>query len=150
MSLLKKGEEIPPLQTSIWADPQDNGTLRVDRSRCSIQMKNSHGIGQPLVLCDRFGADVISFSGGEGVGNHTHQGSHILFVLSGTGTLVYSGERHGLYPGLCYMVPEFVEHAIEAETDLVLIAVGNYHFPLDSVERMTPVSEPIFPSSTSH
>lgn len=134
-------EKIPPLQIGVWAQQQEDNTLRIDRSVRPIKMKNSDGTGEPLVLYERFGADVIRFSAGEGVQNHTHEGDHILFVLAGTGTLLFRGERHKLFPGLCYLVPGFVDHAIEAETDLVLIAVGNNHFPLDSEDRMTPVTD---------
>jgi hypothetical protein len=36
-------------------------------------------------------------------------------------------------------VPGAVDHAIHAREDLVLIAVGNNHRPLDSSDRMTPI-----------
>jgi mannose-6-phosphate isomerase-like protein (cupin superfamily) len=62
-----------------------------------------------------------------------------LFVLRGSGIVEYNGEANPLYPGLCYLIPGSVDHAIKAHENLVLIAVGNDHRPLDSNERMDPV-----------
>lgn len=103
-------------------------------------MCNSDGTGEPLCAFNGFGADIIRFAAGEGVTNHTHDGDHILFVICGRGIVEFAGEEHALYPGLSYLVPGSVDHAIRAESDLVLIAVGNKHFALDSKQRMTPTA----------
>ncbi|CDH18618.1 conserved hypothetical protein [Xenorhabdus bovienii str. kraussei Quebec] len=103
-------------------------------------MANSFGTGESLVKHDGLGADLIRFSKGEGVQNHTHPGHHILFVLSGNGYVVYAGKGHKLEPGICYFVQGNVDHAIKATEDLVMIAVGNEHYQVDSEQRMTPVA----------
>lgn len=127
---------MPPFQIAQWATPDDDGALRVDGGVRAIQMANSDGTGSPLVKNNTFGADVIRFGPGEGVVNHTHVGAHILFVIKGDGVVEYEGVEHALRPGLCYMIPSMVRHAIRAKSDLVLIAVGDDHRDLASVERM--------------
>jgi len=131
--------EIPELQTAKWATTNIENQLHISTGERQIKMCNSDGTGEPLVSSNEFGADIIRFAANEGVGNHTHEGDHILLVLSGKGIVEYNGVEYGLFPGLCYLIPGAVDHAIKAETDLVLIAVGNNHRPLDSIERMTPV-----------
>lgn len=131
---------LPELQTAVWAHPDETGNLFVDASERSIQMHNSDGTGEPLVLLDKFGADIIRFEAGKGVMNHIHPGAHILFVLKGTGIVEYEGVEHALFPGLCYLIPGNTRHAIRAKDDLVLIAVGNNHQPLSSTDRMTPAN----------
>ncbi len=117
----------------------EDGKVVIDLSEINQPMANSGGLGKALVSLNEFGADLIYFSQGKGVQNHTHEGDHILFTLSGTGYVIFEGEEHELEPGVCYLVPGNVDHAIKAETDLVLIACGNKHFPVDSPLRMTPV-----------
>ena len=130
---------VPNLQTAKWAEHDPNGNLVVDGGERTIKMCNSDGTGSPLFSFNGFGADVIRFAAKEGVMNHTHEGDHILFVIKGTGIVEYNGIEYPLYPGLSYLIPGEVDHAIRAKEDLVLIAVGNNHRPLDSQERMTPI-----------
>jgi len=119
-----------------WADCDPDGQLKINNRARSIQMAFSDGTGDPLVACNGFGADIIQFEGKKGVNTHTHVGDHILFVLSGTGIVEYFDEKHALRPGMCYFVPGDAPHAIRAHTNLVLIAVGNQHRPLESEDRL--------------
>ena len=128
--------KVPEIQISRWADMLDDETLSVPSGVRPIQMCSSDGTGSPLVKIDTFGADVIRFDAGKGVTNHTHEGAHILFVIKGRGFVEYDGVDHVLEPGVCYLVPSMVDHAIKATTELVLIAVGNDHRALDSEERL--------------
>lgn len=127
------------LQIAQWAQIDVTGNLSISTDERPIPMANSDGTGEPLLSQNGFGADVIRFAAGEGVQNHIHPGDHILFVLAGEGLVIYDGEPNALKPGISYFVPGNVAHAIEATTDLVMIAVGNQHFPVGSEERMTPV-----------
>ena len=104
-----------------------------------FEMHNSDGTGQPLVKHGKFGADLVRFKAGEGVGEHVHEGSHILFCLDGKGFVDYGPQPHRLSPGVCYLVPGLQPHAIRATTDLLLIAVGDDHRPVDSPERLDMV-----------
>jgi quercetin dioxygenase-like cupin family protein len=131
--------EDAALQSAVWAETNMTGGLVISPGPRPISMHNSDGTGQPLVALGEFGADIVRFGPGQGVGSHTHEGDHILFVLSGEGVLTYSGDRYKLYPGLCYLVPGNLSHAIQSESELVLIAVGNRHYPIGSDRRMTPV-----------
>ena len=130
----------PEIQISRWADLTEDGAISVPSGVRPIQMCNSDGTGSPLVKSDKFGADVIRFGAGEGVTNHTHEGAHILFVIKGSGFVEYDGVDHVLEPGVCYLVPSMVDHAIKATTELVLIAVGNDHRALDSQDRLELVN----------
>ena len=104
-----------------------------------IQMAHSDGTALPLVLADAFGADVIRFEGGRGVRMHTHPGAHILVVTKGTGFLPYCDKRYPLSAGMIYLVPSHMPHAIEAETELVMLSIGNNHQPAGSERRLTIV-----------
>jgi mannose-6-phosphate isomerase-like protein (cupin superfamily) len=137
---MHSASRMPTLAKAQFADLTADGTLLIDDGERPVRMKNSDGTGMPLLRYGEFGADVIRFRSGEGVQTHVHEGDHILFVLRGRGILTFAGEEHSLYPGLCYLVPGAVDHAILASENLVLIAVGNQHRPLDSFERMVPVS----------
>lgn len=127
------------IQISRWAEVDSNDALHVESGSRPIKMCNSDGTGSPLLKLGSFGADVIRFAANEGVGNHTHEGAHILIVIKGRGFVEYNQVDYPLEPGVCYMVPGNVDHAIKATTDLVMIAVGNNHQPLDSEARMEPV-----------
>ncbi|MBH2760537.1 cupin domain-containing protein [Serratia ureilytica] len=127
------------IQISRWANLDPNEGLHVDSGIRPIKMCNSDGTGTPLLKLNSFGADVIRFGKNEGVTNHTHEGDHILIVIKGSGFVEYNKVDYALEPGVCYMVPGNVDHAIKATTELVMIAVGNNHQPLDSEARMVPV-----------
>lgn len=139
-------ESLPPLctdkpiQIARWAGVGENGELLIPSGLRSIQMHSSDGSGDPLLKDGDFGADVIRFPAGKGVSNHTHVGAHILFVLSGKGYVEYNGEDNLLQPGVCYLVPSMVDHAIKAETELVLLVVGNDHRTLEDKARLDMVN----------
>ncbi len=92
-------------------------------------MANSDGTARALLLYKKFGLDVIRFGAGKGVATHTHEGDHILLVLKGEGFVEYNGVDHGLHPGMAYMVPGSVPHAIKATSELVMLAIANDHRP---------------------
>jgi len=133
------------LKQAKWADfDKTTSHLISFKGKQPIQMLHSDGTAMPLLTDDskfnKFGADIIRFASGEGVGLHKHVGAHILMVTKGTGVLVYEDERHPMFEGMIYLVPSNVPHAIEATTELVLIAVGNDHKPADSEERLDVVN----------
>jgi quercetin dioxygenase-like cupin family protein len=48
---------------------------------------------------------------------HRHaDGDHVLYIVSGTGTITLDGERVELRPGLIVHVPKGVVHGVRAET----------------------------------
>lgn len=133
------------LQQNKWAnfDEKTNQLISFEGVQ-PLKMHHSYGTALPLLVDDstpqHFGADVIRFSPGEGVGLHTHVGAHILMVTKGKGILTYYEEKHPMYEGMVYLVPSNVPHAIDATTELVIISVGNDHQPADSVKRLEVVS----------
>lgn len=128
------------LKIAAWANADDQGNLIVESGERPIKMMHSDGTGSPLFTSKGFGADIIRFPPNGKVGNHTHEGDHILFVIRGTGIVEYDGVQHELYPGLAYLVPGQVPHAIYAKEELILIAVGNDHRPLNSEDRLNVIS----------
>ena len=129
------------LKFTKWAnvDPE-NGLLISLEGQQPLQMHESDGTALSLVLDDttakKFGADVVRFAPGTGVRLHKHVGAHVLMVTKGTGILTYENEKYEMFPGMIYLVPSNVPHAISATTELVLVAVGNDHRPADSAERL--------------
>ena len=50
---------------------------------------------------------------GSSIGLHTHQGnSEIIFILSGTGKVLYDGGEEPLAPGDCHYCPEGHAHSL--------------------------------------
>ena len=131
---------MPDIQMVRWAEADDAGKLMINTKPRPFLMKCSEGTGEGLLSSNGFGADIIHFGAGRGVGSHIHEGDHILFVLAGEGYVTYCKERYELKPGVAYFVPGEIAHAIDATTDLVLIAVGNKHVPVDSTKRMDLVA----------
>ena len=141
------------LKQAKWALPGQGNELESFSGEQPIKMKHSDGTARPLVVDDsainKFGADIVRFEAGKGVGLHTHVGAHILLVTKGTGILTYgckhgldgpAEEQHEMFPGMIYLIPSNMPHAIKAITELVLVAVGNDHKPADSEERLDVVS----------
>jgi quercetin dioxygenase-like cupin family protein len=132
------------LQQAKWADFDEKASrLILFEGEQPLSMHN--GTALPLLI-DRsgtspFGGDIIRFAPGKGVGMHTHVGAHILLVTKGKGTLVYYEEKHPMFEGMIYLVESNVPHAIEAETELVIISIGNNHRPADSKERLEIVEK---------
>jgi quercetin dioxygenase-like cupin family protein len=133
-------------QFARWAKINDQTNELVSHSGPQpIQMVNSDGTALSLVLDDstpaKFGADIVRFEAGKGVGLHKHAGAHILMVTKGKGLLTYFDTKHEMFEGMIYLIPSNVPHAIEAETELVLVAIGNDHQPADSSKRLELVTE---------
>lgn len=131
-----------PFQQAVWATSNVTGELNPLTGEQSLQMKHSDATATPLLrdesIMQAFGADIIRFPPGGRVGLHTHPGAHALFVLRGNGFVAYYDEKYDLKPGLCYLIPSHVPHAIDAAKDeeLVLIAIGNDHQLADSEARL--------------
>lgn len=128
-----------------WANfNEEIGQLKSIEGEQPVKMRHSDGTALPLVLDDstphKFGADIIRFAHGKGVGLHTHLGAHILMVTKGRGLLTYGTDTFDMFEGMIYLVPSNVPHAIKAITELVLVAVGNDHQPADSEKRLDIVT----------
>jgi quercetin dioxygenase-like cupin family protein len=131
-------DPVPPLQSAVFDIPN---------RPFPFQMANSDATGFPLLKFGAFGADLIRFEPGKKVGPHTHPGSHILVCLCGKGVVWYNGDELELKPGICYLIPEYVPHAVyahpESQESLVLMAIGNDHRPVDSPARLDITSHEV-------
>lgn len=120
--------------------------VKVGCGALHCKMANSDATALPLLRekvghNEYFGGDLIRFPPGGQVRMHTHEGSHLLFCVGGTGTVTVvtdSGgkEEHWLIPGACYLIKSEQPHSIKAKDELTLLAVGNKHFEAWSEARM--------------
>jgi mannose-6-phosphate isomerase-like protein (cupin superfamily) len=63
---------------------------------------------------------------GASIGTHTHEtDSEVLYILSGTGKVLYSGSYESVFPGLCHYCPCGHTHSLinDSNEDLVFFAV---------------------------
>ncbi|MBU5435454.1 cupin domain-containing protein [Pseudoflavonifractor sp. MSJ-37] len=63
---------------------------------------------------------------GASVGLHTHEdSSEIIYILEGTGKVLYDGEWSELHPGLCHYCPKGHSHSVvnDSDKDLTFFAV---------------------------
>jgi quercetin dioxygenase-like cupin family protein len=129
------------LQQANWADfNKETNQLKSFTGKQPLTMAHSDGTALPLLvdtsLPANFGADIIRFDAGKGVSLHKHIGSHILMVTKGTGILTYNSNTYPMFEGMIYLIPSNIPHAISAETELVLVAIGNDHQTADSETRL--------------
>ena len=67
---------------------------------------------------------------GSTVGLHTHSGtSETIFILSGTGKVLYDGGYEAVCPGSCHYCPNGHEHSLinDGQENLVFVAVVPKH-----------------------
>ena len=101
-----------------------------------LPMASSDATAARLLKDGPFGADLIRFPAGGQVQPHTHPGSHMLFVLSGSGWVDCESVPHRLVPGVCYLVPGGIRHGIRADSEMTLLAIANNHRDASSQERL--------------
>ena len=68
----------------------------------------------------------LTLEPGASIGLHTHQGnSEIIYILSGTGKVLYDGAYETLVPGACHYCPEEHEHSLinDGKDELRVFAV---------------------------
>ena len=83
-------------------------------------------------LCKSFDGKAVledvslTLEPGASIGLHTHQGnSEIIYILSGTGKVLYDGAYETLVPGACHYCPEGHEHSLinDGKDELRVFAV---------------------------
>lgn len=102
-----------------------------------VQVHGAPATGLPLHTNGNLGADILFVRGGDEFPVHTHPGDHLLYCLAGHGTITVAGITYKIKPGDIYMVEGMIPHAVGAETDHVLVAIGSPHKPVDAPDRMT-------------
>jgi len=103
-----------------------------------FNMVGSEALGTPLVKQTDFAADMLFFQANQSTCLHTHPGNHILYVVSGSGFLLFAEERHVLTQGDCYFVPGEVPHQVSASklSSMHLLSIADNHRPVWSEERL--------------
>lgn len=151
----RRPHPAPPLLICDWAaDAGVDGVtqqLNVDLTPGPIRVaKTRAATGRSLVTNGRLGADLLHVPAGEGFPPHTHPGDHLLFVLSGRGTITVNGMIIQTSAGQVYLVEGAVPHAVGAITDHVILAVGAPHRRLESPGRqvLTAYSALLTPPGT--
>lgn len=64
--------------------------------------------------------------GGASIGVHTHEtSSEIIYILEGSGKVLFDGEYEALAKGMCHYCPKGHAHSLinDSESDLVFFAV---------------------------
>lgn len=89
------------------------------------------------------GADWIEMQPGTAFALHTHPGDHLLYAISGCGTITMGGVVRMFAAGSTCFIPGASPHAVGNPGDepLLLLAVGHPHKPLTAHDRMTLVPE---------
>ena len=67
---------------------------------------------------------------GSSIGLHTHEGSsETIYILSGTGKVLYDGEYEPLSAGSCHYCPQGHAHSLmnDSDGDLIFLAVVPEH-----------------------
>lgn len=118
--------------TANFANPQ--GVL-------PVKMYASDATAKRLLKHGPFGADLIRFPPNGCVPQHTHPGSHMLFVLSGSGWVDCDGLSFFLSAGDCYLIPSNKNHGIRAITEFTLISVADNHRDAGSEDRLNVITE---------
>ncbi len=87
--------------------------------------------------CGHMGVDRLDLKSNEKFPLHTHPGHHILYVLSGFGTVTIEDTVYTTIPGDVYLINGNVPHAVSAgERGQSLLSFGVPHKHLDSPDRM--------------
>lgn len=82
------------------------------------------------------GVDLIDMAPGSSFPLHTHPGSHILFVLEGSGTVTVGDQTVRTRPGDSYFVPAELPHCVGATERHRLLAFGFPHRAIEDPARM--------------
>lgn len=90
------------------------------------------------------GVDRILMRPGSSFPLHTHEGDHLLVILSGAGSIHVDGVDYRLVTGDSIYVPAEYPHGVGGPTDdrdFEILAFGIPHHPIDSTTRMRVVTD---------
>lgn len=120
-----------------WVD------LRDETGRVLTGIRGCPGAYGTTVDGKTIGADLIEMAPGAAFAPHTHEGDHLLFVISGSGFVRIDGRDQRIRPGDSAFIAGAHPHAVRAATSspgpLTFLAVGVPHKHLSSPDRMTLV-----------
>ncbi|MFD8212206.1 MULTISPECIES: cupin domain-containing protein [unclassified Streptomyces] len=88
------------------------------------------------------GVDQLVLQPGSAFPPHIHEGDHLLYVLSGAGSVHIDGVDHLLRAGQSVFIPAVYEHGLRGPQEggpLKIISFSTPHHPVDSAHRMTVI-----------
>lgn len=86
------------------------------------------------------GLDVLVVPPNTAFPIHVHPGHHVLYILRGTGTVMYDYVTYESSPGDVIIVPADVIHNVASGPDgQVILAFGAPHHQVHTSERMTVI-----------
>jgi len=88
----------------------------------------------------RIGCDLIRMQPGSAFPMHTHEGDHIIYVVSGWGFVHIDGRDIEIAEGDVVHIPAEHPHGVwAAGNELLFAAIGHPHHKVHSTKRMTIV-----------
>ena len=108
----------------------------------SIDVVGAPAKGRHLLDNGIMGTDLLHLAPGKSFELHTHPGHHLLYTVMGQGTVTFDGIVHKVTPGMLYLIPANVPHAVGADPDHfhVIMAIGASPYKaLDDPDRMALV-----------
>jgi quercetin dioxygenase-like cupin family protein len=115
-----------------------------DTGRTLLDIKGVGGAHAVTADGAPLGVDQITMWPGSAFPLHTHEGDHLLYVLSGTGALHVDGVDYVLREGDSVYVPANFPHAVRGPADgspVHILAFGIPHHPIDATTRMQTVRD---------
>jgi quercetin dioxygenase-like cupin family protein len=133
-------EHIRNVLEGDWVDLFDDDGNKLDGIRGRI------GVSAMTFGDHEIGIDFMEMQPGSAFPLHTHEGDHILYVVSGRGLAQVGGEDHPLETGDTIFVPAEHPHSFKTYHDSTspfqILAVGHPHKHLSAVDRMHLVRGP--------
>jgi len=103
------------------------------------------GVHEVKVDSTEVGVDMIEMSPGSAFPLHTHDGDHILYGISGNGSIHINGVDYPMEPGDSVFVPAEYPHGVKTNPKATkvfeLLAFGHPHKQLDATSRMQIVDD---------
>jgi quercetin dioxygenase-like cupin family protein len=127
-------------------DDQDWVSLRDETGRELAGIRGKRGVAAPNAEGRELGIDLIEMEPGAAFPLHTHEGDHILYILTGHGYVHVDGVDHPARAGDTLFIPAAYPHGVKTDPTFprrfVFLAVGYPHRHLEATDRMTLVSRP--------
>jgi quercetin dioxygenase-like cupin family protein len=127
-------EHIRNVLQGEWVALYDDEGNRLEGIRGRI------GVSAMTLGGQEIGIDFMEMQPGSAFPLHTHQGDHILYVVSGRGLAQVGGRDHPLETGDTIFVPAEHPHSFKTYADSItpfqILAVGHPHKHLSATDRM--------------
>ena len=121
-----------------WVDLYDNHGHKLPgiRGRVGVAAQGISGM--------EIGLDLMEMQPGSLFPLHTHNGDHLIYIVSGCGIAQVGEKDNSLKQGDSIFIPAELPHGFntypDAKEPLVLVAVGHPHTHLSSTQRMKLVA----------